>query len=280
MTQFYHSADGLRLAYKTIGTGPQVLCLAGLTRNFNDFQYLAQKCPHLQLICPDYRGRGQSDWDPEPEHYAVPFEVSDCVALLDHLHIDQIPIIGTSRGGIIASFMPQERVSAIIFNDIGPIIERAGLIIINDLIGKNPFAKNYEEMAALLQGYMIGFDGVPFSRWLQEARIHFKLVDDCLKINYDPKLSVAFNKTFEAGEFDLSEQFKSLKDKPMGIIRGANSNILDITTVNLMRDWHPNLQSVEVPNRGHIPFLDEDESIYLIYQVLSQLPDFQFLKLE
>jgi pimeloyl-ACP methyl ester carboxylesterase len=44
------------------GAGLPVLCLAGLTRNSTDFDYLAPHLPDIRLIRLDYRGRGQSDW--------------------------------------------------------------------------------------------------------------------------------------------------------------------------------------------------------------------------
>ena len=280
MSSYYRSSDGLRLAYITHGSGPKVLCLPGLTRNSNDFQYLAKKVKNLTLICPDFRGRGYSEWDTDPDHYTPEYEADDCVALLDYLEIDQIPVIGTSRGGIVACFMPQERVSAIVFNDIGPVIEREGLILINDLIGKNPFAKTHTEMAKLLQGYMVGFDNVPFSRWLNEAKTHFKLAENRLQINYDPKLGVSFKKTFAEDGINFLKQFRSLGTKPVGVVRGVNSNILSAKTVDLMKELYPNLLSKEVPNRGHIPFLDEPESLRIIYDVLTQLKDFHSFNLE
>ena len=37
----FTTSDGLRLAYRDEGTGQPVLCLAGLTRNGSDFDYMA-----------------------------------------------------------------------------------------------------------------------------------------------------------------------------------------------------------------------------------------------
>ena len=40
----FRAVDGARLAYRDQGRGPAVLCLAGLTRNSTDFDFMA---PHL-----------------------------------------------------------------------------------------------------------------------------------------------------------------------------------------------------------------------------------------
>ena len=56
--QYFTAADGTRLAYRDEGTGPALICLAGLTRNSTDFTYLMPHLPGLRVIRPDYRGRG------------------------------------------------------------------------------------------------------------------------------------------------------------------------------------------------------------------------------
>ncbi len=58
----FTTSDGLRLAYDDRGSGPAVLCLAGLTRNMGDFEPLLPYADRCRLIRMDYRGRGASDW--------------------------------------------------------------------------------------------------------------------------------------------------------------------------------------------------------------------------
>ena len=60
--EFFNAADGARLAYRDEGAGLPVLCLAGLTRSMDDFDYLAPSLADCRMIRMDYRGRGQSDW--------------------------------------------------------------------------------------------------------------------------------------------------------------------------------------------------------------------------
>ena len=104
MTEF-HAPDGARLHFADDGEGLPILALSGLTRNGSDFDYLA---PHLQdsvrLVRLDYRGRGRSEWT-GPATYSVSVETGDAIALLDHLGLDRVAVIGTSRGGLIAISM-------------------------------------------------------------------------------------------------------------------------------------------------------------------------------
>lgn len=98
MTQFFTAEDGARLAFADEGQGLPVLCLAGLTRNMGDFDYLAPHLSGVRMIRMDYRGRGQSDHT-GADTYTVPQEGRDALMLLDHLGIDKAAVLGTSRGG-------------------------------------------------------------------------------------------------------------------------------------------------------------------------------------
>jgi pimeloyl-ACP methyl ester carboxylesterase len=42
----------------------------------------------------------------------------------------------------------------------------------------------------------------------------------------------------------------------MLVIRGANSDILSAATVEAMAAHHPGMQSIEVPDQGHVPALE------------------------
>lgn len=276
MTSYYQSEDGLRLAYKIKGNkkGKPVLCLPGVTRNSSDFDYLARCINEFALICPDYRGRGLSEWDSNPENYNALVEARDIFRLLDVLEIASIPIIGTSRGGMIAVVMANlapKRVAGVVFNDVGPVIEKISLDRILEYIGRNPSAKTIPEAAEDLERFSEGFNGVPQSRWLEEAQKHYQKTTDGLKINYDPKLRIGFKQYLISGKLELWSEFDVLKSIPFGLIRGENSDLLSRETVIKMQEIFHHGFYTEVPDRGHIPFLDEAESVDFISSFLNSL---------
>ena len=98
---FFTAPDGASLHYEDEGEGLPLLCLPGLTRNTEDFAYLAPHLPPCRLIRMDYRGRGRSAFT-GPKTYNVPQEGADAIALLDHLGLPKAAILGTSRGGLVA----------------------------------------------------------------------------------------------------------------------------------------------------------------------------------
>lgn len=274
MTQFFTAPDGTRLAYHDQGQGTPLLCLTGLTRNMADFDYLAPHLPGIRLIRMDYRGRGQSDWTGAAT-YTVPQEAQDALALLDHLGVDKAAILGTSRGGMIGmalGAMARARVTGLCLNDVGPELHRRGLDRIFDYVGRNPAAKTHADMAARLPRNMAGFANVPDSRWLDEARHHYTETPEGLRIKYDPALRDSFLAAFQADLPNLWPLYDACAGLPLAVIRGANSDLLSETTVAEMQRRRPDLIVATVPDRAHVPFLDEPESLAAIAQFLRALP--------
>ena len=66
--------------------------------------------------------------------------------------------------------------------------------------------------------------------------------------------------------------FKSIADKPMLSIRGGISNILSAETVAQMKALKPDLDTVEIPNIGHAPWLDEPVAWDAILDFLARAP--------
>ncbi len=227
--------DGLSLYYEDEGQGLPLLCLPGLTRTARDFDYLAPHLPPLRLIRTDYRGRGLSDWAPDPMSYTVPNEARDVLALLDHLGIGKAAILGTSRGGLVGMLLAataKDRLLGLALNDIGP---------------------------------------VPPERWLDEARHFFLDGGDRLTINYDPALREAFLAAFNSPPADLWPLFDACAGLPLALIRGANSDLLSRETAAEMRRRRPDMVFADVPDRAHVPFLDEAESLAAIRVWLALL---------
>jgi pimeloyl-ACP methyl ester carboxylesterase len=114
----YFIHDGLRLAYYQAGPkeGAPILLVHGWPEIAyswkNQMPVLA--AAGYRAIAVDLRGFGASDAPLEAVHYGVANLVSDLEALLDHLGISKIALLGHDWGGIIiwhAARMMQSRVS-------------------------------------------------------------------------------------------------------------------------------------------------------------------------
>ena len=267
MTREFAAPDGRRLAFQDTRTdGPAVLCLAGLTRNARDFAGLAQHLgERYRVLRLDARGRGLSEWAEDPlAEYTVPVEAGDAVALLDHLGIEQAAVIGTSRGGLqgmtIAATQP-ERLSALVLNDIGAVIEPEGLAYIMTYLGIEPDFASFEEAACALERSLgAAFPDLTPGQWVGFARTIYRDEGGRPRLSYDPRLREAAEATMGEGPVELWELFDASERVPLLVIRGENSNILSAATVEEMARRRPDMLRVTVPNRGHPPFLDEPEA--------------------
>ncbi|MGR3482741.1 alpha/beta fold hydrolase [Salipiger marinus] len=274
MPQFVTS-DGLTLFYTDEGAGLPLLCLAGLTRDGRDFDYLA---PHLdaakvRLIRLDYRGRGRSDWG-DPASYTIPTEARDALELLDHLGLAQAAVLGTSRGGLIAMVLAasaKARLLGVALNDIGPEIAPEGLEVIKGYLGRNPVWRSHDEAAAARGAVMRGFADVPASRWHAEVEKFYRETPEGLVITYDPALREAVLGSGAQPAADLWPLFDALKGLPLCALRGAGSDLLSPETFAQMTARRPDMIAAEIPGRGHVPFLDEPAALDALARWLRML---------
>ncbi|NNM75206.1 alpha/beta fold hydrolase [Enterovirga aerilata] len=270
------SSDGLRLHARSYGddraTALPVVCLPGLARHAGDFHDLAmaltdpEEEPPRHVVAIDYRGRGQSDHDRDPDNYAVPVETADLLAVLAELEIPRAIFVGTSRGGIITMGLAAARpemVAGAVLVDIGPVIERAGLLRIKGYVGKLGQPRDLDEAAGMLEGLFGGqFPNLRDRDWQTWARSTWEEKAGRLVLTYDPALARTLEPIGPQSEIpDLWAAFDGLRKAPVLVIRGALSDLLSEDTVREMRARHPDLDLVTVPDQGHTPLLRGDDII-------------------
>jgi pimeloyl-ACP methyl ester carboxylesterase len=272
---FISAPDGLRLHARCYGPrnagGVPVVCLPGLARTAADFETLATALTNdgdhqRRVIALDYRGRGLSDYDRNPENYAFQVELADVLAVATALDCLPAIFIGTSRGGILAMLLAAVRPTAIagvVLNDIGPVIEPKGLMRIKSYVGKLPQPRSFEDGAEVLRRlFDAQFPKLTAADWLKAAQRAFKDEKGRLVPTYDANLA----KTMEGVDLErplppLWKEFDALRNHPVMVIRGANSDILSAATVEAMREHQPALETLEVPDQGHAPLLMESDVI-------------------
>jgi pimeloyl-ACP methyl ester carboxylesterase len=95
---------GMELHYDVHGDGEPLLWLHGGMGHGPDWTFIFKEPPAgFQLIAPDLRGHGRSTGaDPT---YSFRQSALDAFALLDHLKVDRVKVIGLSGGGISALHM-------------------------------------------------------------------------------------------------------------------------------------------------------------------------------
>lgn len=263
----YGAQDGLCLHYRDYGDplSPAVplLCLTGLTRNAHDYHELASRlAPTRRVVCPDYRGRGRSAYDPDWRNYHPRSYVSDILQLMVAADLQRIVIIGTSLGGLLAMALAVARPAAlagIVLNDVGPVIDRAGLDRIRSYIGRDHPQTDWGGAIAFVKETFATVGAKSDADWRRIAEGTFrKGADGKLHVDWD----VALGRPLERSPVipDLWPLFRALRPIPTLALRGALSDLLTADTFDRMQREHPALQRVTVPGVGHTPTLDEPEA--------------------
>jgi pimeloyl-ACP methyl ester carboxylesterase len=278
----FRSSDGLALSYRDYpgppgATLPPVLCLPGLTRNARDFEALASELARSRrVLSPDLRGRGQSAYDPNAANYHPGTYLRDVLELLGHAGVARVLAIGTSLGGLLTMLLAGAKPGLLcgaVLNDIGPVIDEAGLARIRGYVGKSgAFASWREAAEACRTANGAAFPDYGDSEWLAFARRACALdAGGGVRFDYDPRIAEPFAGSGAApAAADPWLLWAPLAPVPTLVIRGATSDILSEATLAEMRRRKPDTRAVTVPNRGHAPALDEPEALAAIREFAAR----------
>jgi len=265
---YWFSADGLRLHYRDYAGGedgrPPLLCLPGLTRNARDFKPLAKRLAgRWRLICPDLRGRSESAFAKDPMTYVPLTYLQDIGALIAELKLPPAIVIGTSLGGIITMLLAatgRERLAGVVLNDIGPVIEPAGLERIRGYVGSGGSQPTWVHAArALAESNGDIYPDYRLEDWLKMAKRLYRLNSSGrIVLDYDMRIAEPLRMPGGEAGVDMWPAIDAMQGLPTLIVRGALSDLLSAATAQEMaRRIGGTAEVVTVPRVGHAPVLDE-----------------------
>ncbi|MCI0736485.1 MAG: alpha/beta hydrolase [Beijerinckiaceae bacterium] len=262
--------------------GIPAVCLAGLTRNSADFGPLASALASglngtkRRVLALDYRGRGLSEHDPNWSNYSLEIENLDVLSVLAAMEVEAAVFVGTSRGGLHIMLLAAARPAVIrgaVLNDIGPVMEPRGMARIRGYVGKLPEPSSIRDSIDLLKEMMSErFNGLTEADWEAYARMTFTDAVGRIATRYDRNLM----RPLEALDLEqplpaLWPHFDGLGGVPLLAVRGENSDLLSVETLQEMIRRHPNAQSHTVKGQGHAPLLIDEEAIDRICRFVADL---------
>lgn len=287
-SSFVSAPDGLRLHVREYGSRSAqklaAVCLPGLTRTVADFDALAPALAKAgrRVLAVDLRGRGQSEYDRNPENYNLLVELGDVVAILTALAVGPAVFIGSSRGGLLSMHLAVAHPTAmagVVLHDIGPIIEPKGLARLRSYVGKLPQPRSFAEGGEILRSVFHGqFPKLTPEQWRAGAERTWRQGrqgrDGSLETTYDVNLSRTLNAIdIETPLPPLWNEFDALARLPMLVIHGERSDILSAATVAAMAERHPGMEVIEVPDQGHVPLLDGGNIIQRVTDFVARCDD-------
>jgi pimeloyl-ACP methyl ester carboxylesterase len=123
------SFDGTHIAYTVRGAGPAVLLLHGFGADHvlnwgNSGVIDALVDSGRRVVATDARGHGASGKPHEAEAYSGDVMVRDAQAVLDHLGVEQIDVVGYSMGSMVAArLVPDEpRTRSLVLGGVGATV--------------------------------------------------------------------------------------------------------------------------------------------------------------
>ena len=256
-----------QLAYRE-WRGPEnartLVCVHGLTRNGRDFDVIAQDLSaHFRVVCPDMPGRGESENLSDPTHYNYSVYLNDLSALIARLDVESVDWIGTSMGGLLGMMMaatPGSPIRRLVLNDIGAIVDKAGLERIAGYVGVDPKFESLDALADAMAANFVGSENVPRETILRLAEgASRKLPDGRYGLAYDPRIGDAI-KSAPLQDIDMFPVWDRIPG-PTLVLRGAVSDILSRETAKAMLERGRSAKLVEFSGVGHAPWLVTEDQI-------------------
>ncbi len=284
-TSHYLQCAGYEIHYTEWGAAdaPVVLAWHGLARTGRDMDELAAHLSdRYRVICPDTIGRGLSQWSRQPaQEYCLAFYARTARDLFDGLGIQQAHWIGTSMGGAIGTVCAsglleptlKARIRSLTLNDNAPELAKAAIARIREYAGNPPAFASMLELEAFFRQVYKPFGWLSDGQWrrLTETSAR-RLPDGRVTPHYDPAMVHQF--TSHPDDYLIWQHYDAL-NLPVLCLRGAESDLVETTTVRAMQGRGPGiraqLQVVEVPGCGHAPALNVPEQLELVGNFLRTI---------
>jgi pimeloyl-ACP methyl ester carboxylesterase len=274
-TSHYIVCEGREIHYLEWGAQNTRTLIAwhGLARTCRDMDDIAQ---HLsarwRVICPDTLGRGLSQWSPDPQReYCLDFYERLAVSLVDQLGIAQMHWLGTSMGGAIGTRCAARglrgRITRLVLNDNGPSLASAAIARIRSYAGQPAAFERVSELEQYLRTVYAPYGWLSDAQWRRLAESSVRRRDDGrVTPHYDPAMVMQF--VHHASDYEQWPDYDSL-DIPVLCLRGEDSDLLLVETVEQMRLRGPRAVVVTIPGCGHAPALNTPQQWAIVERFLT-----------
>ena len=166
-----------------------------------------------------------------------------------------------------------ERIAGVVLNDVGPELDQAGIDWIGTYVGTDTRYRSWDE----LRDALAARSGPKFPHWDQSAwdrfarRVAHEADDGSIGFDYDMAIAANFRAASDAPPMNAWPYYQALEGRPVTILRGALSDLLDAEIAERMAREIADVELVTVPDVGHTPNLEEPESLGAIERLLGRV---------
>ena len=251
--------DGLTFSYLDAGVdAPAIVALHGHFMEATTFAPLAASmAPAWRVVALDQRGHGWTDHPPRDGGYARDAYLGDVAALLDHLALDRVVLLGNSLGGVNAyqfAARHPERVRALVIEDIGTVVD-------DDLGFCRMWGGTFPSEEALADEI-----GPRLTPYLRDS---FRHTPDGWRMAFEPRDMLASQAALRG---DHSADWLAT-DCPALVIRGADSRVTSAEEMEEMVRRRPNAKLVTLAG-SHVLHTDDASRFVAVLRVfLDEVTD-------
>lgn len=254
--------DGTGLAYRTLGSGPLLVCLPGGPGRAADYlEDLGGLAATRTLVLPDTRGTGASDLPADERSYTAETLADDVDALRAHLGVETVDVLGHSAGGVVAMVLAATR----------PAVVRR-LVVVTSALGPDDDARQrvralrtgepwYAQAAEAAEGLAYAPPGErtrleqamrPFwyGGWGPREQAHAASADTQVA----PRASSRFR------VMTAPEQLRAglaAYDRPVLVVAGGLDALTPPSASRELAAALPRARLVELAGAGHFPWVDD-----------------------
>ncbi len=261
---FIDGADGVRLHYSKIGTGPTVVIIPGELFLFDDFKQLGDQAT---IIAYDMRNRGRSDRTPL-DKVSIQGDVRDLEAVRRHFNADRFVPLGFSYLGLMVAMYAlehPERVDRMI--QMGPISMVANTQYPKELThGFEDVAASAEDVKRYREGNPpceVDFNVMKFVLVGNPANAS-KVKSQCALANEQPALlQPHFARSFESiRKLTLTKDDFRRITVPVLTIHGTFDRNAPYGSGREWATTLPNAGLLTIPGAGHAAWLEAPDVIF------------------
>jgi pimeloyl-ACP methyl ester carboxylesterase len=262
----FTSYDGTRIAVRTTGSSPLLVCLpGGPGRSCEYLGDLGGLASSRQLVLPDTRGTGASEDAADPSSCRCDRLVADVEALHAHLGFERIDLAGHSAGANVAVLYAAahpERIDHLIL--LTPGLRALGITITDEqelaAIQRRAGEPWYADALAAAEQYQAGDQSqqtrdryLPFlyGTWDEAARAHAML-------GMSERARTVQAHFYSGDPFDPPATAAALTrlDAPV-LVYGGELDLIPASALAEAAAMFPDAEVTVQPGAGHYPWLDD-----------------------
>lgn len=270
MTAFL-GADGTRLAYTEVGSGPRLVCLPGGPGRASAYlEDLGGLAGERTLVLLDTRATGHSEVPADPSTLRFDRLADDVEALREHLGEDQLDVLGHSAGCLVAQAWAAahpDRVRSLVLVTPSDRLQggsREDVAAIRESRSAEPwYAEAAEAQDALSyanpaqqQALVRATRPFFYGRWDERTQAHAATADT----QSSKRAELGFGAGVE--QVDVAGMLAALGslDVPVLVVGGERDALTGVASVSTVAASFPRATTAVLPRAGHFPWVDEPEA--------------------